>query len=153
MKTVDVYKHSTLDGLCIYVDPETKKLSSNLAMSMELLKVFEENPQKSLVDLISNGIFVKVCDVIIEVTKVPKIYPCQWKNCSLAFTNQNERMKHMNSCQFRTSIEVKNTKYQCKWAKCSNSFTDQLAQMKHIQSCQFKTELACNTLGKKAVRL
>ena len=99
MKTVDVYKHAKVEGLCIYVDPETKKLSSNLAMSVELLKVFEANPNNSLLDLISNGMFLKVCDVIMEVTKVPKVYPCQRTNCSESFNNEVDQKKHMQSCQ------------------------------------------------------
>ena len=99
MKTVDVYKHAKVEGLCIYVDPETKKLSSNLAMSVELLKVFEANPNNSLWDLISNGQFLKVCDVIMEVTKVPKVYPCQRTNCSESFNNEVDQKKHMQSCQ------------------------------------------------------
>ena len=107
MKTVDVYKHAKVDGLCIYVDPETKKLSSNLAMSMELLKVFEANPNNSLLDLISNGMFVKVCDVIIEVTKVPKVYPCQKKNCSESFNTEMDKIKHMQSCQIQKQFKCK----------------------------------------------
>ena len=105
MKTVDVYKHAKVEGLCIYVDPETKKLSSNLAMSVELLKVFEANPNNSLLDLISNGMFLKVCDVIMEVTKVPKVYPCQRTNCSESFNNEADQKKHMQSCQIQKQFK------------------------------------------------
>ena len=107
MKTVDVYKHAKVEGLCIYVDPETKKLSSNLAMSVELLKVFEANPNNSLLDLISNGMFLKVCDVIMEVTKVPKVYPCQRTNCSESFNNEVDQKKHMQSCQIQKQFKCK----------------------------------------------
>ena len=109
LKTVDVYKHAVVPGLCIFVDPETKKLSSNLAMSVELLKVLEENPKNSLVDLISNGMFVKVCDAIVEVKKVPKIYPCQKSNCSEKFNSDKDRMKHMQSCQIKQQFKCKQT--------------------------------------------
>ena len=170
MKTVDVYKHAKVEGLCIYVDPETKKLSSNLAMSVELLKVFEANPNNSLLDLISNGMFLKVCDVIMEVTKVPKVYPCQRTNCSESFNNEVDQKKHMKSCQI---IPIQK-QFKCKspgmllfyilltgyYLSFSNSpkycnvrhlFNNEVDQKKHMQSCQIipiQKQFKCKSPGK-----
>ena len=71
-KTVTMYKHVGQEGLHITVDPTTKELTSKPSKRLiEFLK--EAGPSATVAQLISIGVFVKICDCIMEVKKVEKL--------------------------------------------------------------------------------
>ena len=71
-KTVTMYKHVGQEGLQVTVDPTTKELTSKPSKRLiEFLK--EAGPSATVAQLISIGVFVKICDCIMEVKKVEKL--------------------------------------------------------------------------------
>ena len=71
-KTVSMYKHVGQEGLNITVDPTTKELTSKPSNRLiEFLK--DAGPSVTVSQLINIGVFVKICDSIMEVEKVEKL--------------------------------------------------------------------------------
>merc|ERR1712203_481604 len=71
-KTVAMYKHVGEEGLHITVDPETKELTSKPSKRLiDFLK--NAGPSTTVAQLITIGVFVKICDCIMEVEKVEKL--------------------------------------------------------------------------------
>ena len=71
-KTVAMYKHVGEEGLHITVDPTTKELTSKPSKRLiEFLKT--AGPSTTLAQLITIGVFVKICDCVMEVKKVEKL--------------------------------------------------------------------------------
>ena len=71
-KTVAMYKHVGEEGLHITVDPTTKELTSKPSKRLiDFLK--NAGPSTTVAQLINIGVFVKICDCIMEVKKVEKL--------------------------------------------------------------------------------
>ena len=71
-KTVAMYKHVGEEGLHITVDPTTKELTSKPSKRLiDFLK--NAGPSTTVAQLITIGVFVKICDCIMEVEKVEKL--------------------------------------------------------------------------------
>ena len=70
-KMVAVYKHVGEEGLHMTVDPTTKKLA---AKPSERLREYLKNagPSTTVAQLITNGVFFKIGDCMMEVKKVKK---------------------------------------------------------------------------------
>ena len=67
-----MYKHVIKEGLYITVDPTTKELTMKPSKRMiEFLK--NAGPSATVAQLIAIGVFVKICDCIMEVKKVEKL--------------------------------------------------------------------------------
>ena len=71
-KTVAMYKHVGEEGLQVTVDPTTKELISKPSKRLiDFLK--NAGPSTTVGQLITIGVFVKICDCIMEVKKVEKL--------------------------------------------------------------------------------
>lgn len=74
-KTVEMYRHKTHPGVRFTCDPMTKELESNSKSSLQV-KDYLRKTKSTIKDLIENGLFIKVCDVIMvmDVTNNSKQY-------------------------------------------------------------------------------
>ena len=70
-KKVAIYKHVIKEGLQFTVDPTTKKLTTKPSKRM-IEFLINAGPSTTVAQLITIGVFVKVCDCIMEVKKVKK---------------------------------------------------------------------------------
>jgi hypothetical protein len=71
-QTVAMYKHVGEEGLHITVDPTTKELTSKPSKRLiDFLK--NAGPATTVAQLITIGVFGKICDCIMEVKKVEKL--------------------------------------------------------------------------------
>ena len=70
-KVVSMYRHIDItQGLTINVDPKTKELVSK--PSKRVIDIMENCGGFSITEQIKNGIFVKVCDFLMEVPKLSR---------------------------------------------------------------------------------
>ena len=74
-KTVEMYRHKTHPGVRFTCDPMTKELESNSKSSLQV-KDYLRKTKSTIKELIENGLFIKVCDVIMvmDVTNNSKQY-------------------------------------------------------------------------------
>ena len=74
-KTVEMYRHKTHPGVRFTCDPMTKELESNSKSSLQV-KDYLKKTKSTIKELIENGLFIKVCDVIMvmDVTNNSKQY-------------------------------------------------------------------------------
>lgn len=74
-KTVEMYRHKNHPGVRFTCDPMTKELESNSKSSLQV-KDYLRKTKSTIKELIENGLFIKVCDVIMvmDVTNNSKQY-------------------------------------------------------------------------------
>ena len=69
-RRVAMYKHVALEGINITVDPVTKELVNEPSEKLVEFLQMSNEPVKTLIDI---GVFEKICDALLEITKMEKI--------------------------------------------------------------------------------
>ena len=100
-KMVAIYKHVSEEGLSFTVDPTTKELTSKPSKRLrEFLK--NAGPSTTVAQLITIGVFVKICDCIMEVKKVRKLV----KSTQGHSSNFETKIIPIENCKYVSSVET-----------------------------------------------